>query len=128
MESAGARAAAEVAEAVRQLNHATIAGRGYRWPADVDAAIAQLQLAAGRLCQALEQAEAWLMLRYQAEAVGHDGEEDPGVVLARLSKTFGRTALTADQLERDLNAIRTETSHLTGQVAPARPCASATVR
>lgn len=123
MQSEGARAAKAVAEAIRQLNHATIAGRGYGWPSDVDATIAQLQVAAGRFRQALGQADAWLARAHAAGMVGHDGEDDPGATLGRLSRTFEDAASTADQLERELNAVRADTNHLTGQL-PCQPLGS----
>jgi hypothetical protein len=114
-------AANTAAEAVRALNHATIAsggGRGYEWPGDVDAVVAELHLTAARMDQALEQARRWLNHAHADQAVGHDdgGDVDTAVLDADLG--FVQAASAARQLAGQLASLRAVTAHLTGITIP----------
>ena len=66
----------EAAEAVRELNHATLsmtgARTGYRHPCDVDAVLAGVQALVERLPQTLSQASAWLTRQDHLGKIGHD--------------------------------------------------------
>lgn len=66
----------DAADAVRGLNHATLAvtgpRAGYRYPCDVDAVLGALQTLAERLPQALAQASAWLGDQHHHARIGHD--------------------------------------------------------
>ena len=113
-----ARAIAEtISEAVRVLDLATLPGcGGFVWPADVDAVLTSLQLAAARLPQALVQSEQWLDEAMQAGRVGHDldGDARSGVDGAR--KWLARAVTDASALARSLDVARQYTAHLTGTV------------
>src|SRR3954454_5130057 len=62
---------AAAAEAIRGLNHLTLAG-GYAEPADLDATLAQLAAAVHRLPQALAQAAYWLTRQQAYGRLWHD--------------------------------------------------------
>jgi hypothetical protein len=127
---AAADLARVAAEAIRQLNHATIHGRGYEWPGDVDDVVAELSRAASGMVQALDQASRWLTRAQAAGQVGHDqfdqfddaagGVEaaDPaGAVAGAVAVATGQIARAARQataLSRELGAVQVLTSHLTG--------------
>lgn len=109
----------KAAEAIRSLNHATFAGTGYEWPSDVDAVIAGLETMAQRMPQGLRQAGQWLHRASEAGAIGHDeGAAELETVIAVLV-SLESAAHLADQLARELAAMRSDTAHLTGRtVAP----------
>src|SRR3712207_4001596 len=73
----------QAAEAIRILNHLTLWGPGYSDPADVDVTLAEFELLAQRLPQALAQAGRWLRGAEAAGHVGHDVDDaltEPAVV------------------------------------------------
>jgi hypothetical protein len=110
---------AEVAaEAIRALNHATLRFgdlAGYVWPSDVDGVIAELQLLAERLPQALAQAREWLAEQLVAGRVGHD---TPGrkaaFAAAAVVGQLNQAEICAAALAKTLAQARRESTHLTG--------------
>ena len=106
------------AEAIRALNHATLRHgdpAGYEWPSDVDAVIANLQLLADWLPQALRQAQGWLVDQQAAGRVGHDTPDRKtefavAVVAGYLDEAISGATSLADSFAR----ARRESSHLTG--------------
>jgi len=116
------------AEAIRQLNHATIRGQGYQWPSDIDDVVAELFRAAFGMVQALDQARGWLTRAQAAGKVGHDqcgqhgqapgGDEAAGLIAEFVAEASARLAGAARQaagLGSELGAARALTSHLTGR-------------
>jgi len=115
----------QAAEAVRALNHATIQvddARGYRFPADADQTLANLQVLIDRLPQALQQLGAWLERQARAGMVRHDATptEAGRVVAAQHALAAALTAVedlaTAGAwlaaAAGPLNRARTQTNHL----------------
>ena len=110
-------------EAIRALNHATLglAQPGYEWPADVDAAIAELQVLAERLPQALRQASSWLELQHSQQQVGHDLGFDVALSIRWALEDLAMTAGYAGLLAGMLGRVRSHTAHLTGVVERSIP-------
>lgn len=115
MKPAGAAQAA--AEAVRDLNRATLFG-GYEWPADVDAVLAALTTLAQRLPQAIGQGAGWLGREHDAGRVAHDtpGGNVAATVFEALSD-LDVAVQWADELARALDQARQHTAHLRGVVS-----------
>jgi hypothetical protein len=110
-------AARAAAEAVRELNHLTLALGGYVWPADVDAVIGELLTVVQRLPQALQQAGAWLEDQHATGGVGHDSSRDAVGVALAVTEVLGdlhRASYQARVLALTLEAARSASSHLTG--------------
>lgn len=107
-------AAHTAAEAIRELNHATIRGTGYTWPADVDAIVVELHLCVARMEQALDQARQWLEGAHASKAVGHDQGTDASVAMTDTASRFAATIDTTHQLTECLVGLRNLTVHLTG--------------
>ena len=104
-----------VAEHVRALNHATLPGRSaYRWPADVDAVIASLQIAIGRLTQTLVQASEWLGNELDAGRIGHDQGDDPELVVHAAQRWLSAAFSEACELSTALDVVHQYTAGLTG--------------
>jgi hypothetical protein len=108
------------AEAIRALSHATIRHgdpAGYEWPSDVDAVIAELQLLAERLPQALVQAREWLAEQLVAGRVGHDTPGRKAAFAAAVVVGYLNEAeICTAALARILGQARRESSHLTGVI------------
>jgi hypothetical protein len=111
--------ASKAAEAVRALNHATLGGGGYVWPSDVNAVVAELQLAAARMGQALEQAHCWLEQARATGAIGHDQGSDITAARAEWGLRFTAAISVAERLAEELSALQEITAHLTGIDPPA---------
>jgi hypothetical protein len=107
-------AADAAAESIRVLNHATISGRGYAWPSQVDAVVGCLEVLAQRLPQALDQASSWLAHAHADGRVGHDHGIDPDPVVEDAVWSLRVAARQASALAGVLQSARTLTSHLTG--------------
>jgi hypothetical protein len=109
-----ARAAAE---AIRDLNHATIFGGGYEWPSDVDAMIAALHELAARLPQALGQASQWLAAAHEAGDVGHDlGDHLADADVDEIEQLLRDAESAARRLAEILDAAHQLTAHLRGVI------------
>jgi hypothetical protein len=102
------------AQAVRGLNHASLAGAGYPYPGDVDAVVAELHTLTQRLPQALTQAA-------RALAAAHDAGEvvdvaDPArthtTVTVDVVGALKVLAAATDRLEAGLAAIHSASSRL----------------
>jgi hypothetical protein len=69
------------AEAIRVLNHLTLASSGptsgYTYPSDVDTVLGALQTLAQRLPQAVRQTSSWLTGQHQRGRIGHDQQPSP---------------------------------------------------
>lgn len=115
-----ARRAAQAAEAVRALNHLTIAyAPGYESAADVDQVLAGLRELATRLPQALQQAARWLAAA-EAQARLTDVEV-PTAQATRTTVTDAIASLTlatghAASLAADLGRAACATSRLATDV------------
>ncbi len=120
-ESSPARYAAAAAEAVRELNWATIAAARYGSPAEVDATVGELAILIQRLPQAFAQAADWLETAHAYGRVGHDGQGDPGHSVDLVAGLLHEAALMAGQLAWVLFEARNHTSHLTGLDGPVSP-------
>jgi hypothetical protein len=74
-------AAWQAAEAIRALNHLTLATTGpkagYSYPGDVDAVLGALQTLTSRLPQAFVQASSWLAAQHRRARIGHDHLSPP---------------------------------------------------
>jgi hypothetical protein len=107
-------AAQAAAEAVRDLNRATLFG-GYEWPGDVDAVVVALATLAQRLPQALGQAAGWLEREHDAGRVAHDtqGENVTVSVYAALM-CLDNAVRHAGALAVALDQARQHTAHLRG--------------
>jgi hypothetical protein len=112
--------AADAAERIRDLIHETQQSSGpdtqtgYQAPADVDAALAELERLAEMLAQALDQARVWLLRARAAGRVGDDRPDYDGRLTvesatARLEVAGARATALAEHLA----AAREHTSHLT---------------
>ena len=100
--------AADAAEAIRLLNHATRPGAGgLAYPADAYDVAGQLALLASRLPQALAQLLSFLQAQVNADRVvivagPHAG--DPAAVLAEATAALDAAAVAARQLHKALDA------------------------
>jgi hypothetical protein len=103
------------AEALRNLNRATLGPDGYQWPSDVDTVIGDLQVTAHRMQQALQQAARWLN---RAEQEGRIGVDTPAVssteLIEALDNQLRAAVMSAADLASTLDGARRFTSHLTG--------------
>lgn len=109
--------AGQAAEAVRALNHVTIArsgGYAYEWPCDVDRVITELHLTVMRLEQALTQAGRWLERAESAGEVGHDQGHDPAAAVLAAVERLHHAGTASRCLGEELDAVRQITAHLTG--------------
>jgi hypothetical protein len=110
--------AADAAEAVRGLNHATLPGAGgLVFPADAYDVTGQLALLASRLPQALAQLLAFLHAEVQAGRVAvvageHAG--DPAAVRAAVTASLDSAVASARRLHQ---ALDTAQNHLTWAAA-----------
>jgi hypothetical protein len=112
--TAAVEAADAAAENIRALNHATVSGRGYAWPSQVDAVIGCLEVLAQRLPQALDQASTWLAQAHADGRVGHDHGINPDPAVEDAVWSLRVAARQASALAGALQSARTLTSHLTG--------------
>jgi hypothetical protein len=105
-----ARLAAEAAEAVRALNHATLPGAGALvFPADAYDVTGQLALLASRLPQALAQLLAFLQAEVKAGRVvivAGDHAGDPAAALAALTGSVDAAMASARRLHQALDAAQ----------------------
>jgi hypothetical protein len=113
-----ARLAAEAAEAVRALNHATMPGTsGLVFPADAYDVTGQLALLASRLPQALAKLLAFLQAEVKAGRVvivAGDHAGDPAAVLAAVTDRLDSAVASARRLHQALDAAQ---NHLTWAAA-----------
>jgi hypothetical protein len=113
-------AARQAAEALRTLNHVTIRSDGYCWPSEVNAVVAELQLSATRIVQALEQGRRWLQHAQADGRVGHDQGSELTAVTADVSDRFIDAVRGAERLAEHLGELQNFTAHLTG-IDPSMP-------
>jgi hypothetical protein len=110
--------AADAAESVRVLNHATMPGSGgLVFPADAYDVTGQLSLLASRLPQALAQLLAFLQSEVQAGRVvivAGDHAGDPAAVLAAVTTSLDAAVASARRLHQALDAAQ---NHLTWAAA-----------
>ena len=117
MTTQAATAAEQMSEGARDLCHATMAGKDdLEYPSDVDRVIADLEIMAQRLPQALEQLADWLESEQQAGRVGDDrpGTDERvtvGLVRAALESAYHGAA----DLEVNLRMAHSACAHLTGK-------------
>ncbi len=103
-----ARLAADAAEAIRQLNHATRPGAGgLAYPADAYDVAAELPGLSARLIQALAQLAGFLRHQHAAGAIvivagPHAG--DPDAVLAETTAALDAAAASARRLHQALDS------------------------
>ena len=115
-------AAALAAQAVRELNHATItAGTGYTHPMDVTVTLTELAALVCRLPQALSQASRWLTTEHTAGRLGHDGATPAGVLIDQADAALSDASILCDRLADLLRAGCGHTAHLTATHSPTRP-------
>ena len=107
----------QAAEAIRSLNHATINGRGYVYPADVDAVIAHLSATTYGMLQSVSQMQRWLFSEADRGRVRHDQGEDVETALEELSGALLVTAGRIEQTVAQFDAARRVSAHLT-QITP----------
>jgi hypothetical protein len=102
--------AADAAESVRALNHATLPGSGgLAFPADAYDVTGALALLASRLPQALAQLLAFLRAEVEAGRVvivAGDHAGDPDAVLAAVTRSLGEAAASARRLHQALDAAQ----------------------
>lgn len=102
--------AGQAAEAVRALNHATLAGSGgLAFPADAYDVTGALAVLASRLPQALAQLQAFLNAEVEAGRVvivagEHAG--DPAAVLAAVTASLDSAVASARRLHQALDAAQ----------------------
>jgi hypothetical protein len=110
------------AQAVRELNHATItAGTGYAHPMDVTVTLTELAALVCRLPQALSQASGWLTTEHSAGRLGQDGATPAGVLLDQTGAALSDASVLCDRLAGLLRAGCGHTAHLTATHSPTRP-------
>ena len=117
------------AEAIRGLNHATLAPGGYVWPNDVDTVVAALELMVERLPQALAQAQIWLLAARDAGRVGQNPETAGGPIdvaeAVAIAWNHLRHATTyANWTRQALHLAHAETCHLTGLASDPAACST----
>jgi hypothetical protein len=102
--------AADAAEAVRALNHATLPGSGaLAFPADAYDVTGALAVLASRLPQALAQLLAFLRAEVEAGRVvivAGDHAGDPDAVLAAVTRSLDEAAASARRLHQALDAAQ----------------------
>jgi hypothetical protein len=107
-----ARHAADAAEAIRALNHATLPGKTtLAWPADAYETLGQLALAAARLPQALAQIHTFLTEQAAAgriAIVAGDHAGDPPGALAAATRDLGDAAAAARRLHQALDGAQND--------------------
>jgi hypothetical protein len=107
-----AQLAADAAESVRALNHATLPGTGgLVFPADAYDVTGALGLLASRLPQALAQLLAFLRAEVQAGRVvivAGDHAGDPAAVLAAVTATLDSAVVSARRLHQALDAAQNQ--------------------
>lgn len=108
--------AVAAAEAIRMLCHATLFpddARGYHSPSDVDATLAELELLAMRLPQALTQASLWTTEQARCRQLDADPEiDDLAHAVAWLTAALDEAAAHAQALSTALMCARQTTTHL----------------
>lgn len=110
-------AAQAAAQAVRDLNHATLSGTGYEYPADVYDVVGALALLTTRLPQAIGQAMAWLEREHAAGRVGHDrGQQFTTAEVYSALACLDDAQSVLSAVARALNDAHIYTGHLTGTV------------
>jgi hypothetical protein len=105
------------AEAIRNLNHLTLAvrGGGYMWPADVDSVIASLEILAQRLPQTLTQAEQWLVAAERAGRVRDDRRrEEPEILILGVAAHLEWARQAAEALRQALHDAHQVSARLAG--------------
>jgi hypothetical protein len=104
--------AADAAEAVRALNHATLPGSGsLAFPADAYDVTGALSLLASRLPQALTQLLAFLRAEVKAGRVvivAGDHAGDPAAVLAAVTGSLDAAVASARRLHQALDAAQNQ--------------------
>lgn len=104
--------AAQAAEAVRALNHATLPGSGtLAFPADAYDVTGALALLASRLPQALAQLLAFLRAEVEAGRVvivAGDHAGDPAAVLGAVTGSLDEAAASARRLHQALDAAQNQ--------------------
>jgi hypothetical protein len=108
-------AAQAAAQAVRDLNHATLDGTGFEYPSDVYEVVGALATLVQRLPQALRQAGTWLAAEHTAGRVGHD--RGPQFTTAEVYSALAHlddAVPHVEALRSALDTAHTHTSHLTG--------------
>jgi hypothetical protein len=104
--------AADAAEAVRGLNHATLPGAGgLVFPADAYDVTGQLALLASRLPQALAQLHAFLQAEVKAGQVvivAGDQAGDPAAMLTAVTASLDAAVGSARRLHQALDAARNQ--------------------
>lgn len=102
--------AAEAAESVRALNHATMSGAGgLTFPADAYDVTGALSLLASRLPQALAQLVTFLRTEVEAGRVvivAGDHADDPAAVLADVTACLDTAVASARRLHQSLDAAQ----------------------
>jgi hypothetical protein len=134
-----AEAAWQAAEAIRALNHLTLAvtgpRAGYTDPSDVDTVLGALQALTERLPQTLGQASSWLTRHHERGRIGQDclppshgtaptqrragrhtrpGDELAPVAVPTLCSTLDTAAAVSGDLAGVLRDARAVSCHLTG--------------
>lgn len=109
--------ATAAAEAIRSLNHATLAG-GYQWPSEVYDTVGELERAARMLPQALRQAATWLEREHDAGMIGHDRDENPGLAVQVVIGEMGAAIAAAASLSKALSGAQVACAPLTSRRAP----------
>jgi hypothetical protein len=104
--------AADAAESVRALNHATMPGTGgLVFPADAYDVTGALSLLASRLPQALAQLQAFLHAEVEAgrvAIVAGDHTGDPAAVLAAVTASLDTAATSARWLHQALDTAQNQ--------------------
>jgi hypothetical protein len=112
--TAPAELAGQAADAVRELNHATLPGAGVlAYPADAYEVTGQLSVLAARLPQALAQILAFLQAEAQAgriTVVAGQHAGDPAAMLAAVTADLDAAVASARRLHQALDCAQ---NHLT---------------
>jgi hypothetical protein len=106
------------AEAIRGLNHATLAGLGQ--PAVAYDILGALSLAASRLPQLLSQITRWLDQALAAGRLGHDHGEDPSLAVDAAAIFLDDARGSAAALASDLDAAWQHLAPVNGNPAASR--------
>lgn len=106
-------------EAIRALNHATLAigqydAGGYQDPGEVDAVLGELATLAHRARQAMWQADRWMRHEQDAGRVRHDNGGDPASAVVLLSAHLRDAHAAAGRLADSLDAAGSVSCHLGG--------------
>jgi hypothetical protein len=104
--------AEQAAQAVRELNHATLADHALTGPAQLDRLVAELAVMAGRIPQLLGQLDRWLTGELRAGRIRSDNDADPAHIVGNAADWLAGARHAAHDLATTLDGAHQHLAHL----------------